>query len=155
MLEFRVIPTHNNTFSGIPKGVTTRIRRVCSSDEIFEEQSRTFKVHLCNWWGYNERQENCLQYEEQTYKSRGSTCNYLSACNKKSSHSLNIFKVYLCNWWGCNERHLQPFAIRRENIKKKIRVQLVTIFHSAIKNLPMLYTHVNWLTFSRNANGCV
>ena len=39
-------PPH--TFRGIPKGLPNRIRRICSSNEIFEEQSRILKSHLCN-----------------------------------------------------------------------------------------------------------
>lgn len=42
---FSCLPPH--TFRGIPKGLPTRIRRICSSDEIFGEQSRILKFHLC------------------------------------------------------------------------------------------------------------
>lgn len=73
-------PPH--TFRGIPKGLTTRIRRICSSNEIFEEQSRILKSHLCNR-GYKAHtvqsaideittkdRKTLLQYKEKTDKSR-------------------------------------------------------------------------------------
>lgn len=71
-----------NTFRGMPKGLPTRIRRICSSNEIFEEQSRILKSHLCKW-GYKAHtvqsaidqivtkdRNTLLQYEKKTDKSR-------------------------------------------------------------------------------------
>ncbi|XP_065925150.1 uncharacterized protein [Magallana gigas] len=73
-------PPH--TFRGIPKGLTTRIKRICFSNEIFEEQSRILKSHLCNR-GYKAHtiqsainkittkdSKTILQYKEKTDKSR-------------------------------------------------------------------------------------
>ena len=39
-------PPH--TFKGVPKGLTTRVRRICSSTAIFQEQSQLLKTNLCN-----------------------------------------------------------------------------------------------------------
>ena len=73
-------PPH--TFRGVPKGLATRIRRICSSDEIFEEQSKILKSHLCNR-GYKvhtvqsaideittKDRQTLLQYKEKKDNSR-------------------------------------------------------------------------------------
>ncbi|XP_052708956.1 uncharacterized protein LOC128183834 [Crassostrea angulata] len=73
-------PPH--TFRGIPKGLTTRIRRISSSNEIFEEQCRKLKPHQC-YEGYKAHtvqsaideiitkdRKTLLQYKEKTDKSR-------------------------------------------------------------------------------------
>ena len=38
-------PPH--TFKGVPKGLATRVRRICSSGSEFEKQSKLLKSHLC------------------------------------------------------------------------------------------------------------
>ena len=38
-------PPH--TFRGIPKGLATRVRRICSTQELYSEQSQLLKSHLC------------------------------------------------------------------------------------------------------------
>ncbi|XP_052680295.1 uncharacterized protein LOC128161092 [Crassostrea angulata] len=73
-------PLH--TFRGIPKGLPTRIRRICFSNEIFEEQSRILKSHLFNrdYKAHTVQsaideittkdRKTLLQYKEKTDKSR-------------------------------------------------------------------------------------
>ncbi|XP_061188704.1 uncharacterized protein LOC133196871 [Saccostrea echinata] len=39
-------PQH--TFKGVPKGLATRTRRICSSPALYQEQSSLLKSHLCN-----------------------------------------------------------------------------------------------------------
>ncbi|XP_055997948.1 uncharacterized protein LOC130047308 [Ostrea edulis] len=36
-----------NTFKGVPKGLATRVRRICSSTTAFQEQSQLLKTRLC------------------------------------------------------------------------------------------------------------
>lgn len=38
-------PPH--TFRGIPKGLATRVRRICSTQELYSEQSQLLKSNLC------------------------------------------------------------------------------------------------------------
>ena len=48
-------PPH--VFKGIPKGLATRIRRICSSDESFQSRSRELSQRLCRR-GYNAKSVN-------------------------------------------------------------------------------------------------
>ena len=73
-------PPH--TFKGVPKGLATRIRRICSSPTSFQEQGNILKKHLTNR-GYNPckvqtaidemeqlDRQSLLQYKEKTHTDR-------------------------------------------------------------------------------------
>lgn len=73
-------PPH--TFKGVPKGLATRVRRICSSTTSFQEQSQLLKTHLCRR-GYraapvqsaidelsSKDRNTLLQYKEREKSSR-------------------------------------------------------------------------------------
>ena len=73
-------PPH--TFKGVPKGLATRIRRICSSPMLYQEQSLRLKTHLCKR-GYeahkvqaainevsNQDRQSLLQYKERSSGDR-------------------------------------------------------------------------------------
>ena len=75
-------PPH--TFKGVPKGLATRIRRICSSLIFYQEQNLRLKAHLCKR-GYeapkvhtatrindmsNEDRQSFLQYKEKSTGNR-------------------------------------------------------------------------------------
>ena len=65
-------PPH--TFKGVPKGLATRIRRICSSPTSFREQGHILKVHLTNR-GYNPSKVQCA-IDEMSQQDRQELLQY-------------------------------------------------------------------------------
>lgn len=80
-------PPH--TFRGIPKGLATRVRRICSTQELYSEQSKLLKSHLCAR-GYSSHsvqnaiddlaKEDRLSLLKYKPKNEDNICHYLPPC---------------------------------------------------------------------------